>query len=765
MLLAGMAVITGIVVACYSPQPIDRYWVSYLPICLYLAYVTPRQRFAWLMVSSFLWVSGHIHWQLDHRLSALQNNKRLTVIGEVINIPTHTEYSTRFIFKPVSMQNDIGQNYTGKLPQKLKLNWRSAPENLAPGQIWRLEMKLKQPHGFQNPGGFDYERWLFSKGFHATGYVLTSDQNRLLDKDLFSLSALRYHINQQIEAHCENCRYGGLIQALAIGYRGNIDPQQRRLLQQTGTAHLIAISGLHIGIISAVFYALGRFLWIRVFFYSRINRREFAMMMAWMAGLGYSLLAGFDLPAQRAMLMLSVVLLSLLLRTPLNLLNTIVTAMILVLVAEPLAVLSESFWLTFSALFIIAFGSLLLQQQKSRLRQLVIIQCLFSILFIPLSLFIFGQIHSASLLANLLAVPLVSFVIVPINFILLTLFWLPDALLEVLYAGLNGLLAVLLNYLQFLQDSGLQAMSLSKIAGWKLLFLSFLLVLLLLPKGVLPKRCWIALLPMLVFLPQRQLDWGELEMTVLDVGMGTSIVMQTRHHSLIYDLGPGNDKGYSLGEWVVLPYLQHQGIARPERIVISHADQDHAGGFYAIRDKLDQKTVFTGTVEGIKQKFSQLGIVRNCHQTSSWMWDGVKFEFLSTIMDKTDSENNRSCVLKISLLKQTILIAGDIEKRQELKLLAVAADKLKANILVAPHHGSLTSSSAEFISAIAAEDIIFTTGFLNRWGFPRAEVKSRYLATGALLYQTDKDGAVQIKCREGDCRLQTFRQLHPRLWY
>lgn len=765
MLLAGLAIITGIVSACYLPQPIDRYWVSWLPLCLYLAYVNPRGQFTWLLISSFLWASGHIHWQLDHRLKAQQNNKRLSVIGEVINIPVGTSYSTRFIIKPVSIQDHAGQNYGGKLPRKLKLNWRDAPKNLATGQIWRLKLKLKQPHGYQNPGGFDYERWLFAKGFHATGYVLASEQNQLLEKNFFSLSALRFRISQHIEDHCADCRYGGLVQALAIGYRGHIEPQQRQLLQQSGAAHLIAISGLHIGIVSAVFYALGLYLWNRVFYWARFTRRELAMMMAWIAGLAYSLLAGFDLPAQRAMLMLSVVLFSLLLRTPSNLLNTIVTALILVLIVEPLAVLSESFWLTFSALFIIAFGSLLLQRQKSRLRQLVTIQLLFSLLFIPLSIFIFGQIHSASLLANLLAVPLVSFVIVPFNFILLTLFWLPEALLKVLYTGLDGLLAALMNYLQFLQDSGLQVLNLSNISGWKLLFLTLMLILLLLPRGMLAGRRWIALMPVLVFLPQRQLDSGELKMAVLDVGMGTSIVIQTSHHSLIYDFGPGNDKGYSLGEWVVLPYLQHQGIVHPDRIVLSHADQDHAGGFYAILDEFDQTPIYSGTVEGIKRKFPQLDRILNCHRTASWMWDGVIFEFLDSGVDKSDSDNNRSCVLKISLHKQTILIPGDIEKKQEMKLLALAADQLKSDILVAPHHGSQTSSSPEFISAVAAEDIIFSTGFLNRWGFPRAEVKSRYRATGANLYQTDKNGAVQINCSGGDCSLHTFRQLRPRLWY
>ena len=273
------------------------------------------------------------------------------------------------------------------------------------------------------------------------------------------------------------------------------------------------------------------------------------------------------------------------------------------------------------------------------------------------------------------------------------------------------------------------------------------------------------LIPALVLLlPYQRLGEGELELTVLDVGMGTSIVVQTRHHSLVYDFGPGNDRGYSLGEWVVLPYLAHQRIARPDRLVISHADQDHAGGFYALADNYATLPVYSGTVDKLRVKFPGLKHLQDCRQGHHWSWDGIDFEFLGDA-GPGSSDNNRSCVLKITTPADSILIAGDIEKRQELRLLATDQAALAAGVLVAPHHGSLTSSSMPFIRAVDAGQVIFTSGFQNRWQFPRPEVVERYALAGAEIFQTDRHGAVSISCREQGCQLESFRNQHPRLWY
>ncbi len=759
MLTTGIVLLTGIVTACYAPELVDRYWVSLLPICLFVSYINPRLRIPGLLAGSFLWATVFLYWQLDHRLTANQNNKRLEVLGEVINIPRTSSISTNFLFSPVSIKQ-----YQGNLPEKIKVNWRNAPQNLRPGQLWSLLLKVKQPHGYQNPGGFDYERWMFVKGIHATAYVVKSELNRLQANNV-SLNAFRFDLKQHIMASCNNCQHAGLIEALAIGYRGDLSILTRNLLNKTGTAHLIAVSGLHIGIVSAVFYSVGLMFWSAFFSRSHFKRKEFAMLISWLAGLGYSLLSGFDLPAQRAMLMLSVILFSLLLRTPFNLLNGIQSALILVLVTFPLAVLSESFWLTFTALMIIAFGSFLLQTQKSPIKKLVIIQLLFSILFIPVTIFIFGQIHSASMAANLIAVPLVSFVIVPLNFMLLLLFWLPESLLQTLYGLLDFLLDVLINYLHWLQHNGFQAINVVEIEPWKLAILLLFVTLSLLPRGFISRFILLFLLPVVVFWRQNPQAINQFTMTVLDVGMGTSLVVQTSHHSLIYDFGPGNKQGYSLGQWVVLPFMKKTGEFRPDRIVISHADQDHSGGYYALQDDYRGIPVYSGTPEAVEQKFPDLNYVKDCHQTANWSWDGVLFEFISSQPDVSASDNNRSCVLKVSTAQNSILIAGDIEAKQEQQLLNNQYSSLRSTVLVAPHHGSLTSSTVEFIGAVSADVVIFSSGFLNRWQFPRTEIVQRYLKTTSQLLQTDKTGAIRISCAEKDCELSTFRRQHPRIWY
>ncbi len=761
MLTAGIAILAGVLLACLSPQPVDRWWITWLPVCLYIAYINPtRWRLVMLGGAAFLWASLFIHWQLDHRWPGTWNNKRLVVVGEVLNIPQNSDYATRFELLVQAFEPAVDSR-----PRKIRLSWRDPPDQFAAGQRWQLKVKLRQPHGMQNPGGFDYERWLFVRGIHATGYVLDSADNRLLGSNPWALAAIRESIDRWLKQICPDCRNRGLISALAIGYRGHIETAHSDLLQRTGTAHLIAISGLHIGIIASVFYALSSLLWKWRLHRWFANRRQFAMTLAWVGGLGYSLLSGFELPAQRAMLMLTVLLIGIQLRQPFNLLHSIMLAMILVLLLNPLVVLSASFWLTFSALLIIALGIFLLPRQTSRWRQLLTIQLLFSLLFVPLSIYLFGQVHSASLLANLVAVPLVSFIIVPLNFLLLGFSWLPESWLQTLYQLLDGLLGGLIVYLRWLQQIGLQAWHPGHIAGWKLLVLALCLLLLLLPTTLLLPRRWLLPVVLLLMLPQRQIGRGELEMTVLDVGMGTSIVVQTRDHSLVYDFGPGNDRGYSLGEWVVLPFLAHQGLDDPDRIVISHADQDHAGGFYKLASRYNAITVYTGTAAKVREKFPGLTQVRDCHQIPPWHWDGVRFEFLGGLPLATESDNNRSCVLKISAGQASILVAGDIEKRQEWKLLATANSALAADVLVAPHHGSMTSSSPLFVNAVNAQQVIFTTGFQNRWHFPRPTVVARYARTGAAIHQTDRDGAISIFCNQQGCQLESFRERHPRLWY
>ncbi len=756
MISAGIAILTGVLLACFQPREIDAYWLSLLPLVLFLAVLDSRRRNLWLLFCGFLWASLHIHWQLDQRLADELNNSRLTIRGEVASMPRLNSERSTFLFRVESIDG-----YQGSIPDLVRLSWRQAPP-LRPGQHWLLRVKLKQPHGFQNPGGFDYERWMFARGIDASGYVLVRESQTLLGEAPVSIDRLRAAVSAAIDRVCADCPQRGLIQALAIGYRGQLTESQRTLLQQTGTAHLIAISGLHIGIVAGWFYLIGTRIWRISWLAERWDRRAFAGLLGWAAGLLYSLLAGFDLPAQRAMLMLSVVFIGLWSRVPVNLLHSILAALVLVLVVAPLSVLSASFWLTFSALLVISLGAVMLRDSGSALRRLLLIQMLFSLLFIPVSIIIFGQVHAASFLANLVAVPLVSLVIVPANFLLLPLQVLPGDWLAYPYAPLDRLLGWLLSYLDWLREMGLQAVTAAGINPWKLPLI--LLLLLLLLRSVPAPLAWLMLLPAAILWPTVP-STTPLRMAVLDVGMGTAIVLRTRHHSLVYDFGPGNREGYSLGKWVVQPYLQAEGVDFVDRIVISHADQDHLGGWYAIRHQLNHGALFSGTIEELRARLPEEHTVQDCHRSSDWTWDGIRFAFLSSSAAALASENNRSCVLQVSGSGFTLLISGDIEAAQEQRLLDEPGIALAADILVAPHHGSLTSSSSEFVQAVGASHVIFTAGYLNRWRFPREEVVQRYRSTGSEIHRTDRDGALLVDCENSHCRVRRYRELSPRLWY
>ncbi len=752
--------LAGCIVASQLSTSPDAFWYAWLPLSLWLALVNKPLRSVWLLLSAFLWCSFTIALQLQQRLPPDLHNKEITVEGEVISLPRNSPSSIRFVFAPRSEFRAQG------LPTKIRLSWREPAAEILPGQVWRLRVRLKPAHGFQNPGGFDYERWLFVNRIAATGYVATGHPVEMLQTDDVDINRWRHAVNQWIHQRCSDCMHVGVIQALSTGFRGGMSQQVRDLLQDTGTAHLIAISGLHIGIVAGFFYWLGIGFWRLVGFRYFRDRRDFALLLGWIAAAAYALLSGMALPAQRAFIMLTVVALIRWLRLPLNLPAAIMTSLVVVLTYSPMSVLSESFWLTYSALAIIVLAVFLQSTASGFVFKLVQLQLLFSLLLVTVTLLVFNQVHSASLFANLVAVPVISFIVVPAVFLLLLLFWLPQEWLQVLYQMLDLVLAGVLGFLDRIRGIGFEAIEIGLINGWQIVLLLLWLLLLVLPKGVARIRHGLWLLPIILLVSWlQQQDTPELAVSILDVGMGTSVVVETRHHHLVYDFGPGNRNGFSLGQWVVEPFLRTRRVALPDRLIISHADQDHMGGLYGLLDRYAEIAVSSGTPQMLRQKMPELQRIDDCHQQSPWRWDGVEFEFLSMHTAGLRGKNNRSCILRISSGQTRVLIAGDIEASLERQLIVRHGAKLKADILVTPHHGSLTSSSKSFIHAVNPRYAVHTVGFLNRWKFPRPEIEERYRQAGALQYRTDRDGAVLVECRQAGCSVGAYRQQNPRIWY
>ena len=774
MITNALALISGLLFAFFNSELNDPYWASYLPISLAFAFLVPKYRLILIILSAYLWAGFFFQLAVNLKLNNSFDNQVVMMSGTVIDIPDIKPHSIRFMFKP-----DYIEGYNQRLPNKIRLSWYRSDQLPEAGERWQLRAKLRRPSGFQNPAGFDYERWLLVKGIGATGYIKKSTNNKLLDSTpWWNINLLRSAVAQSIDHKCNPCDNQGLIKALTIGYRGDIQLHQKQILKDSGTAHLLAISGLHIGLISGLFYWLGRWLWRIYFFHYRYNRLEFSAALSFVAGLTYAALAGFSIPTVRALVMLGVIFFAFKFRLPNNLLNSIATTVVLILILDPLAIGSPSLWLSVGALLIISFaqyilGNESLDSQRSKpigwLRKLLLIQGIFTLVFIPMGIVLFGQVNIAGYLANVVAIPVVSFMLLPLALIASFCASINLPFSDWLLITCDRGMTLLLNYLEWLLESGFEAFSTGYIP-MPLLILSLLgLGLFMIPRAVSSKKiALIVILLPVIWRPER-LEYGGYEMIVLDVGMGTSVIVKTQYHSMVYDFGPGNNAGYSAGSWVVKPYLQYFNISPPDMMIISHVDQDHSGGFHTFKSDFNPATLLSGTPKKIQKRFNLDQPIQTCHGMLPWRWDGVDFEFLAfpkkdSVISSMDDTNNRSCVLKIQGV-HSVLLSGDIEAERESWLVSMHPRRLKADLLVAPHHGSSTSSINDFVNQVSPQAVIFTVGKDNRWSFPKSEVLDRYKAVKGQIYRTDSDGAVIFYSNSNDFRLESQRRRHPRLWH
>ena len=756
----AFVIFVGAVTAFYQNQLPDRCWVALVPILLLLAWAQPRNRVPWLFIAAYLWCSGLLHLHLDYRVGEEFDGRQVQVEGVIADIVEVKQGRLRFAFEPLWIES-----YPEPLPRLLRLNWYKTDARPVAGEKWRLEIKLKRPDGYLNPGGFDYQAWLFGKGVDGLGYVRTSPENRRLE------AAHQYHLNGWRErfaasfaASCTACEHTGLFQALVLGFRGNIDPGQRDLLRATGTAHLLAISGLHVGLIAGMCFGLGRIAWRHGLYRTGRSRLEVALPLAFCGALLYSAMAGFSLPTVRALVMLIVVSIAVLVRQKLNLVQSISLALIAILICDPRAVGSVSFWLSIGAVMIIAIAQPRLNGVGGWWRQLLLLQCYFALLMLPFGLLFFGQATPASFVANLVAIPLVAFLVLPGS--LLAGFWslLPVPGAAWLLTSLDSILAVLLAFLGWLGDNGLSPVTGKAIPAVVIWAGMVVLVLLLTPVSMAMKRAGFVLAAALLGWSHDRLAMGEFRMDVLDVGMGTSVVVQTRNHSLVYDVGPGHPGGFSAADWSLIPFLRSRGIETPDLLVISHVDQDHSGGFRSLVGASERIPTLTGTPEELRRRFAIDQAVQSCHEYSGWTWDGVRFRFLA-IDDwhHGQSTNNRSCVLLISG-QHRALLPGDIESAIELRLVGTYGEDLRADIMLSSHHGSNTSSALNFLRQVRPAFVVHTVGRGNRWGFPHEQVVRRFEQVGSRQFRSDLHGSISFVSRARALDWSSLRYPPKRIW-
>ncbi len=681
--------------------------------------------------------------QLDNRLARDLQGKDIVVTGKVVDIPNSKGDGTRFRFE---IQTAILTETQETIDVKgvVRLGWYQSAQAIHAAENWQLRIRLKQPSGFMNLGGFDYEKWLFTERIIATGYVRKSklmvNENKLLKgAPWWSLNHIREEIHQTIQSTVENKSSAAVLSALVVAVRTKLNDEQWKNLQLTGTSHLVAISGLHISVVAG--FALIPLMMLLRFFPTineRMPRRIVAGILGILFATAYAMLAGFTLPTQRALLIVVIGVLGLVGRKHYSSSTVLAGALLGVLILDPLAGMTISFWLSFLAVALIL--SFLNRQLGTSSFSLIKLQLVLSLGMLPLTLYFFGTISLTSPVANLFAIPWVSVIIVPLS--LLGMVFIPIS--SFVSAGLFNIAALAIDWLfkglAWLGESSLAKLTLAEVPDFYLILMFIGMLFLLLPKGFPAK--WLGFLtfiPALFFTTERPKQ-GEFTYTLLDVGQGMASVLQTKKHTLVFDAGTRISDSFDIGKLVVVPYLRAKGIKQLDRLVISHEDIDHRGGAQAILDNIKIKQVISSDAN-ILPNVS----IESCVQGQTWKWDGVTFAFVSPPLKYQQNDNNRSCVLRVSNQLHSVLITADIEKQAEQLLLdGITQKQLNAEVMTIPHHGSRTSSSVNFINGVSPTLALVTAGYRNRFGHPKKDVLERYRKKGITLLSTVSSGAIEI---------------------
>ncbi len=666
------------------------------------------------------WACISAQWALDDRLPPALDGQTRWLEGRVIGLPQQTGTGVRFDLADSRSRN-------ARLPKRIRVSWHGGPE-VRSGERWRLAVTLKRPSGLLNFHGFDQEAWLLAQRIGATGSV--KDGERLSP----ARHAWRDTVRQRLIAVDAQGREAGLA-ALVLGDGSGLAAEDWQVLQDTGTVHLLVISGQHIGLLAGLVYGLVALL-ARYGFWPRMwPWLPWACGLAFASALGYGLLAGFGVPVQRACVMVGLVLLWRLRFRHLGFWWPLLLALNGVLILEPLASLQPGFWLSFTAVavLILAFSGRLgpwgVWQAWTRPQWLIAIGLL------PVLLVLGLPISVSAPLANLVAVPWISLVVLPLALLGTAmlplpylgegLLWLAGGALDALFLGLAWLAGQVPAWIPADVPLGYWLISLMGA------------VLLLLPKGVPFRLLGWPMLLLAVFPPREPVPHGRVEVVQLDVGQGQSLILRTRHHTLLYDAGLRSGT-VDLGARVVLPSLKKLGVESLDMMLLSHADADHAGGAAAVARGVPIKRVVGGETEGLP---AFLG-AQPCISGEQWEWDGVSFELWQ--WPEAINGNPKSCVLQVQANGERLLLTGDIDRAAERAFLdsplAVRTDWLQA-----PHHGSRSSSSWPFLRRLAPTSVLISRGRGNAFGHPHPQVVERYQALGSQLYDSAEHGAVRLQ--------------------
>lgn len=817
-------ILTGFVAGCMALQTraaLAPVWqpLVVLGLCA-LAAVAVRRRpilfalctVACATVAGFAWSDWRAQQRLSVVLSPAWEGKDIIATGVVAELPQVGDDATRFLFHIES------SNAGAAVPPRVRVAWygtrswdasteegaaqdrRASIPDLQPGQRWQLTLRLKQPHSLINPGGFDGEYAMLADNVRATGYVRTGKraQNIALDEAgsgvRISVERWRAAVRRHILGALPDARYAPVIVALVVGDQSGIAREDWELFRRTGISHLVSISGLHITMIAGLFGALWMALWRRSFGMARWLPTPLPLCMptpragaiaAMLGAFGYCLLAGMGVPAQRTLLMLSTVAVARLTDRNVPASLSLCWAAAVVAAVDPWAVMSAGFWLSFGAVAIIFVAAHMVlggrrgQEVRGGLARLsgslhgaTRIQLAVTFGLLPLTLVLFQQTSVVSAGANALAIPVVSFVTTPLALVGSAL---PDPLAQPVLAVSEASFQWLVLWLEWVARLSWSVWVAPAAPVWALVLAAAGVALLLVPGA---HRAWawraqgaVLLLPMLLARVPLPLP-GEFRVVAFDIGQGAATLVETANHRLLFDTGPRYGDHADAAARVITPYLRGHGVEALDALVVSHEDSDHAGGTETVMDAVPVRTMLASLPQDHALRDVALAHairLTDCVAGQTWTWDGVAFEVLHPLRVPADGErvtsNGRSCVVRIANGRHAALLTGDIEAGQEAALVAAGApERLMADILLVPHHGSKTSSSGAFLDAISPQVAIFQVGYRNRYGHPHPHVWQRYAARDIERLRTDMTGAVIVQTDGDALNVQTARAMRPRYW-
>ena len=755
MLLGGFA-------AQHNRVPIDSDLCKLLFVAASLILLSRRVRWFAFPLFGFALFMQAGNGIIDARLDARFAGDSMLSVVRILDFPKMSGKTASFLIEPVD---------DNRLPGRSRVSWFDAPEIPELGEVWELELRLRRPGGNMNPGGFNSDNWMFREKIAASGYVVAGQRNRRVAAgDLSIVDDFKVSYINHVRLHEEKA--APIIAAIGVGTRHLISSEQWARFSLTGTSHLLAISGLHIGLAAAAAFAV---LFV-VLGICRVPGNFLVSATVGAAGFAaaYAAISGFAVPSQRATVMLVLAALAFFSRRQLVPGRIVAQVAVLVFVVDPVAIMKPGFSLSFGAVTLLLYfgrclppsrnGPRFLAKSWFAVRQLFSIQIVLLFGLMPLTVLIFERIALTAPLANMVVVPIFSLLTVPMTLLSLVMHPVSVAASSVILKLCAASVDIIESYINRLASLGIADISVAGVdqyGGTIALAVVLPIVWVVLPKGW-PGR-WVAVLAVVALIsyrpsgsPQQCFDTLD-----LDVGQGLSVVVQTKHQLLMFDSGPSYRSGGSAVERLVLPFLRYRGIKTIDWLVVSHSDNDHAGGVPALLDNMKISAIYAGEALPVQHQ-----AVRDCRAGHGWQADGVDFQFIYPPVDSLATGNDASCVLAIGVGDYSLLLTGDIEARAEEQVLA-SPDLSSAAVVLIPHHGSLTSSSPLLVNRLRPRLAIASAGYSNRWGFPKDRVRKRWEGSGAIVLDTASSGAISFRLCAGTGlhQLRTEREWQRRFWH